>query len=234
MTIVLCDDQPIYLREASGILKTYAEKNDMSFEIVTFTDSAVLCEQDDVVPDILFLDIRMDGQDGIETGRRVNLKWRKCRIVYLTDYISYATDVYQTEHVYYVLKPELEERLAEVMKKVLDDIAADEKQILFREGKDEISLSTGEILYFERNLRKTIVNTRDGFYEVQEKLSDIARRLPALQFVRCHHSYLVSVSAIRKLGRESMELSDGTVIPISRRYQKEVKDGFALWLSLHT
>ena len=81
--------------EAASILETYMKENGMTCDLVTFTDSVALCEQDDVTPDILFLDIRMDGQDGIETGRRVNRKWRKCRIVYRSDF--YRPEVYHTD-----------------------------------------------------------------------------------------------------------------------------------------
>lgn len=234
MTIVLCDDQPVYLKEAEEILRDFEQKTEQSFEIRTFTDSIKLCEQSEVIPDILFLDIRMDGQDGIKTAEIVNKKWRKCRIVYLTDFLSYATDVYQTEHVYFVMKSEFQNRLPQVMEKILKDIEADEYRLTFRTGKGELVISTGEVLYFERNLRKTVIVTRDGTFEVNEKLSEIEEMLPELQFARSHHSYLISLSAIRRLGREHAEMVNGDVIQISRRYQREVKNSFAQWIIMHT
>ena len=234
MKIVLCDDNAIYLKEAEDILQEYAREADISFDLVSFTDSVAMCAQDEAVPDILFLDIRMDAQDGIKTAEKVNQKWPKCRIVYLTDYLSYATDVYQTEHIYYVLKPQLRDRIGQVMEKILRDIASDEVKLVIREKNAEVVVTSGEILYFERSLRKTIITTRSGTYETREKLPELESRLPEASFVRCHNSYLVAIAAIKKMGRDSLEMSDGMTIPISRQYQRTVKLAFAQWLAAHS
>ena len=233
MTIVLCDDQAVYLEQAEPVLEEYGRETGRDYIIKTFTDSVELCEQNEIVPDILFLDIRMDVQDGIETAEKINRKWPACRIIYLTDYLSYAVDVYQTEHIYYVLKSQLKDRIGQVMEKVLSDIATDERRLVFRKGKKNYVLQTGEILYFERSLRTTIIKTREENFEVEEKLSEVERKLPEKSFIRCHQSYLVATAAIRRLDRETLEVVNGDVIPVSRRYQKEVKIQFAMWLARH-
>ena len=62
-----------------------------------------------------------------------------------------------------------------------------------------------------------------------EKISDIYDKLPKLDFVRCHNSYIVYLPAIRELQKDEIIMEDGTKIVISRSFRKEVKQAFSRW-----
>lgn len=57
---------------------------------------------------IMFMDIEMSDENGIDLAMEVNRKWPKCQVVYLTNYWSYAMEVYETRHVYYIVKEKFE------------------------------------------------------------------------------------------------------------------------------
>ena len=61
---------------------------------------------------ILFMDIEMSDENGIDLAMEVNRKWPKCQVVYLTNFWSYAMEVYETRHVYYIVKEKIRGKTA--------------------------------------------------------------------------------------------------------------------------
>lgn len=169
-------------------------------------------------------------ENGISMAAEVNRKWKKCQIVYLTNYLFYATEVYETEHVYFVLKEQFEGKIHEIFEKLRHNMEQSVKKYLFTEiGGNEISLAADDIRYFERSGRETKIVTNWGIYIIREKIGDIYERLSQVDFVRCHHSYIVYLPAIRELLKDEIIMEDGTQILVSRSYRKSVKQGFARW-----
>jgi DNA-binding LytR/AlgR family response regulator len=68
------------------------------------------------LPDLLFLDIRMPGQTGLEAAQAIVEDWPAERplplIVFVTAYDQYALQAFEASAVDYVLKPVQAERLA--------------------------------------------------------------------------------------------------------------------------
>jgi two-component system response regulator AlgR len=63
-------------------------------------------------PDIVLLDIRMPGLDGIETAQHLNELEHTPAVVFTTAYDEYAVDAFEARAVGYVLKPVRRSRLA--------------------------------------------------------------------------------------------------------------------------
>jgi DNA-binding LytR/AlgR family response regulator len=55
----------------------------------------------------------------------------------------------------------------------------------------------------------------------KETLTSLHKRLAPHGFIRCHKSYLVSVTKIKAFNSEGIELG-GALIPIGRSYKEEV------------
>ena len=96
---------------------------------------------------------------------------------------------------------------------------------------NNLSLSPNDILYFERRKRRTQIHTIWGIYEVWDKISDIIKRLPEPDFVRCHNSYIVYLPAVREFSMTSIIMKDETVIAVSRNYAAHTKMVFTRWAS---
>jgi DNA-binding LytR/AlgR family response regulator len=92
-----------------------------------------------------------------------------------------------------------------------------------REGRWRIPYN--RILFFESRDKKIFLYTEDqeiGFYGTLDELED---KLPD-SFLRCHRSYILSRSKIRCLvpGKNSIQLEDDTLIPVSRSYRNIMKE----------
>ena len=177
------------------------------------------------------MDIELNGENGVKAALQVNAKWAHCQIVFLTNYLNYATDVYEAEHVMFVLKEQFAERLDSVFAKIAHEREQHRKQLCFVcVGKQTVYLAPDEIYYFERRGRKTIIETVWGSYELFDKIEDIMKRLPEGEFVRCHNSYVVYLPNIKEAKSGTFQMRNGQTITISRGYEKETKTAFMRWV----
>lgn len=229
LRIAICDDDPIQLE----ITRKAVQDTVGGGEVDLFSDGTDLLtalESSGYRPDVVFLDIQMPGGSGIEVGKRLNDRIPSCRIVFLTSYIGYATDVYETKHSYFVLKSELSRRIGPAVRRVLGDMEQDAR-LVFRAGGELRTVDVNEVLYLERNLRKTRVVCLRESYETGSKAEELLRDVPGERFVHCHQSFWVHLRHVKAMGAEKFTLSNGEDIPISRGCRGLAKEAF--FASLH-
>lgn len=141
-------------------------------------------DTDDLLePDLIFLDIELGDKQGIDVAHDLNKHYKDCSIIYLTNYLSYAVDVYETEHIYYVMKEEFQKRLPDIMKKYDDNRKrAEEKTSYTKITVQEIggpirTISEESIIFCERNIRETIIYIEDKKIRTREKINSLEELL---------------------------------------------------------
>ena len=234
LRIGICDDEQNWHEKAKCVIEKYAESIACPVELALFYGKEEMLSYEGAPLDAVFMDIELEEENGIEVATLLNEKWPDCAIVYVTNYLFYATDSYQTEHIYFVLKDQFEKRIAAIFDKLFHMREQAEKKLVFEViggTNKEVSLSPKEILYFERDKRRTQIHTTWGKYEIWDKIGEIEKRLPELDFVRCHNSYIVYLPAVRELTMTSIVMKDETVIAVSRNYAAHTKTVFTRWAS---
>lgn len=234
MRVGICDDDALWSRKAEKIICRYAEQTETQMEVICFTAPEELEHYEGYPLDVLFMDIVLEDETGEKNGidlvTTVNAKWNDCQIVYLTNYLFYATEVYHTEHVFFALKEQFEERVVEIFGKVLHQLSQTREKLVFSViGGKEVSLAPADIFCFERNGRTTDIITMYGTYPVWDKLSALIERLPEPDFVRCHNSYIVYLPAVREMLADAFIMDDGRKVMISRSYRKKARAAFMKW-----
>ena len=175
-------------------------------------------------PDIVFLDIRMPGQSGIEAARHL---YDHCHIVFVTAYDQYAINAFEHGAMDYLLKPVVAERLrmtCERLRKRLDkapENIGDQLQqlaqllqtggarkpdylrwIQAQVGTSLRMISTKEVLFFQSDDKYTLVQTAQAELLIRKTLKELADELDPDEFWRIHRSTLVRVDAIAEVTRD--------------------------------
>lgn len=177
------------------------------------------------------MDVEFEGRpEGIDAARRINELAPNCQVVYLTDYIQYSVDVYQTDHVWFIVKSQFERRLPELFEKLarIED-AKRSSIVLTLKDRSVLNVSCQDVICFERNKRVTYITTTDAVYETPEKLSEIIKKLPEASFAYSHNSYVVNLSHIARIYASELVFDNGQVAPISRRYGKHFRNRYFDW-----
>ena len=107
LRIAICDDERIHRRHTAELIDSALAAR--SADISCFDSSEALLQAvvSGYAPDIAVLDIQMGEMDGISLAKRLNALTPSCRIIFVTSYLAFATEVYSTEHVYFILKSQM-------------------------------------------------------------------------------------------------------------------------------
>jgi two-component system response regulator AlgR len=176
-------------------------------------DSA-LREVERLRPDVVLLDIRMPGMDGLETARHITALESAPAVIFTTAYGDHALEAFDAQAVDYLLKPIHPDRLAQALDKARRLSAAQLEQIqdpgaagarthicARNRGNLEI-LPVNRVLYFQADSKYVTVRAPDQAILVEESLKSLEQEFSE-RFIRVHRNALVAVDAIRGLEKDS-------------------------------
>jgi len=225
MHVVICDDEDIFLHYLKELLLRNSVEKNREITVTEYTGGgellAAFSEGTLMNMDILFLDIRMEGLDGLETARRLREKGCGCLIVFLTSLEEYAREGYEVRAFRYLLKDQVDRELERVMDACCHELVAEE-YFTFSYERRSYSIRKQDILYFESRKRMVYLFTARGEYQFYQKLDVLENQLLGEGFLRCHRSFLVQERKVKSWKEHALWLEDGREIPISRTYEKEV------------
>ena len=228
--IAICDDIALHRNHTEALIKEYFDSKPTEIEI--FCQGKALLEgikKGSYCPDIAVLDIKMDDMDGIQLARELNLLLPDCQIIYLTAYLDYATEVYKTEHSYFVLKQQMEYRLREALDKAcvqLKQPAAEVPSLSVKKHRSMTLVPVSEILYLERLGRKTRISCLSCEHWTSQPPAELLNTLSMSPFIRCHQSYWINLDMVMALRENEFHLPGDIKIPLSRTFRQEAKDAF--------
>jgi two-component system response regulator AlgR len=194
--------------------------------------------------DVVLLDIRMPGMDGIETAQHLRKLEHAPAIIFTTAYDAYAVKAFEVHAIDYLLKPIRVQRLLDALATARTAIAPKEAALADMRRAPRTSLSASErgrvhlipvadIIYLKAELKYVTVRTLAREYLVEESLTRLEDEFGD-RFVRAHRSCLVARTAIRGFERGAGEGGDGhwevllkgcdERIAVSRRQQHIVRD----------
>lgn len=164
-------------------------------------------------PEVVFLDIGIKGESGIECARVLTDLDPKVKIIFATAHAEYMPEAFELYAFDYLVKPFAVERV----NRTLDRIAAlnrpdaceqEEKVVkpvsrqdrLLVKGKESISfISIPDIILIQRENNSTVIYTEKDSYVTSASLADLEKKLDPEQFLRSHKSYIINLSRIRKI-----------------------------------
>ncbi len=229
LKIAICDDDPVQLEHAAAMTKQ--ELVSFSPEIKTFISpygllSAIKEEQ--YSPDIALLDIVLENANGIDFAASLNELLPSCRIIFLTAYPEYASEVYRTDHIWFVTKDRAEEYLGRALKKAASFTEVDLPRpgLVIKVDRSSVFIPSDEILYLSREGRKAIIVTENGRYYSSRSPAALTGGELAPLFVHCHQGYWVNLRKIASLEHDSFTLTNGEKVPISRTCREEARSRF--------
>ncbi|MCR5006137.1 MAG: LytTR family DNA-binding domain-containing protein [Clostridiales bacterium] len=232
LTIAICDDQKEHLQRAEALVDRTFAAEDRKIRKKCFSGAEELLlwlEMENQWPDIAILDIEMDGEDGIALAKRLNTLVPTCRIIFLTSYMDYAMDVYEAEHIWFVVKAQAEEYFPAAVKKALRSLEEREAAVpalVVSENRQKTVIPIDRILYLSKVGRKGQVVCIDGEYLDRKGPAALIPDVYREYFLRCHEGYWVNVKMIVQLDRDFFILKNGSRVPISRTFKERAREEF--------
>lgn len=238
MVIGICDDDERWRQESQKMLVNFAEMTHIDMEVLCFSTAEELLECKESALDAVFLDIELGRQLGISVAKRLNKIRPNCKIIYMTNYLHYATEVYNTEHIWFVVKKQFQDKLGEMINRILREFENRKAQIVVKTMKSEcIVITSSDICYMEKEKRGTKIVTVWEEYHVKDRLSEIIPQLSELDFSQCHSSYVVNFHYVKEIQKDVYllrgQFEKEQIVQISRRYVQKTREDFLKWSALY-
>lgn len=220
--IAIVDDEKV-IREQ---IKKLIEKKQTDCEIDTYGTGEDLLKADSVY-DIIFLDIQMDGMNGIDTARVLRQKADNTVLIFITGVKEYVFDAFDVAAFHYLIKPIEENKFWEVCDRAVLEVTKKKQnpsgQIFIKTRSQSITLEQSDVLYIESRAKKVEIHTKTNIVEAYAAISELEKQLVG-SFYRCHRGYLVNMAFIAGYENDSITLNNGETIILSKdKYSEFVK-----------
>ena len=217
---IAIDDEPAAL----DILSRYAHKVPFLQLDRTFVSTADALTHLHAQPvDLVFLDIQMPDLSGTDFARLIAPLHKA--IVFTTAHADYAIEGFALNVLDYLLKPIEFGRFLQTCNWAYTQTARQSGQagsIFLKDGYDWIRVNLGEVLYMQSDTNLLFIHERDRHISTRMTIADMLATLPPDQFIRVHKSYIVALSAIRKIERHQLTVGS-VVIPLAGTYRDAVE-----------
>lgn len=223
LKVAICDDESLMAGEISSRLSRYMEdRRAAPYSVGSFSSGRSLLESGCDF-DVIFLDIRMEGADGLETARALRERGGRSLLIFVTVLKECVFDAFEVEAFDYLVKPLDADRFRRTMDRALRTLerrAAE--RVVVRRGTCCEVIPLTQIVYCEVQGRKVYLHQTDGTVTgYYDRLEALERRMDG-RFFRCHRSYLVNLEYVRGCGGGQAALPGGVKIPVSRLREREL------------
>jgi len=183
----------------------------------------------DFVPeryDLIFIDIYLENEDGMQIARDLRKRDRECPIVFFTRSTDHAVEAFEVSAAHYLTKPLVYEKLVDALNRCQKLLEKQSKFILLSTEKTLRKIRIAEIIFIEVFDNTSVIHLDGENIPVRiplKSLEEMIRQAGGYSdFLRCHRSYLINMSWIMALRSDFFLTDTGIPIPISKYTKKQV------------
>ncbi|MDP2385358.1 MAG: LytTR family DNA-binding domain-containing protein [Bacteroidota bacterium] len=224
---VLIDDETKARKTLRLLLEQFCPETTVIGDFENTKDGEAFINSNSV--DLLFLDVEMPGETGIQFLNRIGDKGIK--VIMVTAHAHYAIKAIKLEAFDYILKPidvsELQAAI-EKFKKRMDSksnaIINSESTLTIPTREGIVFVKQYDIIHIDAEGSYSTIYTNDSKMMVSQNLSELSSQLNHSLFLRVHNSHIINMSKVKtyiKTDGHFAEMANGNKITISRRKKDE-------------
>lgn len=245
MKVLIVDDEPLARDRLRRMLENMSGYEVLA-EGANGKEAVDICQQQQ--PDIVLMDIRMPGMDGLEAAQHLAELDSPPAVIFCTAYGEYALDAFDVQAVGYLLKPVRLAMLDDALEKaqktnraqlaiLKEGLASEAGPDNVDKGRSHISSKTrrglelvpvDDVIYFMADHKYVTVYHENGELLIDDTLKELEQEF-GNRFIRIHRNSLVSVKRITGMARNAegvhqivLQGLDEQVI-VSRRHVSELR-----------
>lgn len=227
--VAFCDDDMSVLDELKDLLDQYGAKRSQEITYDTFYSSLELLDKVEkgVRYDILFLDVILPNENGIDIAREIRQYDSVVKIIFLTSSSEFAVQSYTVGAYFYQLKPIWKENFFRLMDSAISECQKEEQRSLILRCKNGITrIDLDRLEYCEVLGRTLLFHMENGkILEGTGSMDKLYGQLSQYEnFVRPHRSFLINMEYIEKISHKAITMENQTDIPIPHGKCCEIKN----------
>lgn len=230
--IAICDDERPILDMMCVYIESFRQKYALELNVCLYSEGKNLLNSGEKY-DIIFLDIGLGKENGIEIGKEIRKMDKKVKIIYVTAFTDHMKDAFCVHAFEYLTKPVSEEKVHKILlEAVTYDGTNVANSMTFQTKNGMVTLKVDEIMYFEYCKRSVLLyHENDSVYELPgEKISNIADKMKPYHFEVSHKSFVVNLCQVSFVKGYNIQLKSGKQVPLSQLYSKKFRQSMHEYL----
>lgn len=197
MYIAICDDEIKDLNHEEELIQKVLPSvmSDIKWEIDTFLSSKDMLESRKTY-NMIFLDVEMDGMNGIETAEALHKKSPSSLIFFVTHHEDYMDEALNEHAFRFWTKPIDKTRLAYGIESAVKRLLEYKKSVIVTVSKKTVKILVRNIIYVYHESRRTYIVTTNGKIETYDTFQSVAAQLPEESFFMTHASCCVNLKYV--------------------------------------
>lgn len=215
INIYFCDDDQSVIDKYQYLIKKYAMSRSLAINLEIFhrgEDLLFNLQDDNNMPDIIFLDIFMDKLNGIEVAKKIRKMGFESHIIFLTSSSDFVFDAFDVRSFNYLIKQDTSEvRFREVLSNAITMVEKKATSYFTCSmGSETRNIPINQITHFEiyRRVMRVYYNGDEQF-DFYETMDQLALDLEDQGFVRIHRSFLVNMAHVVIFENQHARLTNG-------------------------
>ena len=234
LNIAVCEDDEKDAEMLYALLDIVCREWKLAAQIHRYVSAEELLAKCNTPPtayfDIIFIDIYMDGINGIDAGRKIR-RLGNCQLVFTTNSREHALEAFSLNATHYLLKPLTIETLREALNRCLPKLQ--EKMPALLEVKTVqgiVPIPMNHIVYIEVFRKVCMIHTEKNCFQTYTSLDALFELLDTSSFMRAQRSFVVNMSYIEAFYFDRVILKSGEEIVLSRNKRAELKNQYQKFL----
>ena len=226
INIAICDDDKEIINQINRLSIEYFSDKNIKFNIYAFQDASSFIQSEISLYDIIFLDIKINSDNGLDIAEIINKKNPKSIIILVSQYHEYISKGYKVKAFRYILKPNLPALFKEDMDSALSELNLKKGIFEYKIYSDIYKIDFDDIIYFESKYPKVYIKSLKDSQQSSfvGSIDDVIEQTGTNDFIRIGKSYLINAKHTKKISNLKAYLSNGEVINVSRDFIDQAKN----------
>lgn len=230
--IAVCEDSVVDTNHIAQLLFDYQNIRGIDTKREFFSSAGAFLEQYKKGKyHILFLDVEMNGMDGITLGKKIrNIPDEEVYIVYTSNFPQYMINGYDVRAFHFIQKPINDERLFEILDNIIKDIEKKKSYLKLHTARGEnCFVVIKDIHYIDVSEIRDHVNVhmQDKTIDAIHHLNQLYEDLKTYEFLMIKRTTMVNTHHITGFSGELVRLDNGAELSVGRQYKNELQNFFS-------
>lgn len=181
---------------------------------------------------VLFLDIYMDGANGVEIARELRKSDPDCLLIFTTTSTDHAVEGFKVRALHYLVKPYSEKEISDLIDEILSRIPSSGKYIDIKVNGSNIQVPFRSIVYAEHFSHMIHVHTSKARELVTRQSFEAFNALLKMdpRFYQCNRGIVINLEHAVDFDGTVFVMDNGNQIPVSQKLVKNARETFMEFL----
>lgn len=222
MKIALVDDEQIYLDEMAGICREFAAENRLDIELSEYSDGDGFLRSAEEFS-VVFMDIYMNGSDGVQTARKLRERDSSCILIFMTTSAEHMPEAFSCHAFEYIVKPFSPQRVKAVLGDAVQTLPSSDEFVELYSDRKTVRAALGDIVSAVTDAHYLEVSVSDGTeLRCRMTMNQFIERTDE-RFILINQGIIVNADYITDIENNCCILENGARLPIRVRDRLKIE-----------